>query len=163
MQHTPAHAPATLLRCFSASHLSVKQPAPSPPYRVACRRRYFTNAHDYHGFAGKALGLRASWESPGIVAFWMKQCATGRWSRIGKFDPRVTQRRVASRLASHRITWSRAKLWFNDYTLRISQRDLAVCHRDLSVCVRDYEWTVGNNRSRSTQSDRFANSWFRIS
>lgn len=55
--------------------------------RRACRRGPFTNAHDYRGFAGKALGLRASWESPGIVAFRMKQCATGRWSRIGKFDP----------------------------------------------------------------------------
>jgi len=52
-------APATAHRdtlAVSASRL------PSPvavPHR-ACRRGPFTNAHDYRGFAGKALGLRAS-------------------------------------------------------------------------------------------------------
>lgn len=73
-------------RCFCIPSPAARRRRRRHIPRRACRGP-FTNAHDYRGFAGKALGLRASWESPGIVAFQMKQCATGRWSRIGKFDP----------------------------------------------------------------------------
>lgn len=49
----------------SDSLLTVSHPVPvtvAAIPRHACRRGPFTNAHDYRGFVGKALGLRASWE-----------------------------------------------------------------------------------------------------
>lgn len=102
--------PHTTVRRLSLSSLFLRlvprHPVTAIP-RHACRRGPFTNAHDYRGFAGKALGLRASWESPGTVAFRMKQCATGRWSRIGKFDPPVA-RHAPTRRAENRAEPNRA-------------------------------------------------------
>lgn len=133
---TPSHVDPDSL-------LTVSHPVPVAAIpRRACRRGPFTNAHDYRGFVGKAPGLRASWESPGIVAFRMKQCATGRWSRMGKFDP---ARALRARTEPNRAAGNFA------FGLTIMRH---VPRRFINApagTTRNYEWTVENNRPRRTK------------
>lgn len=79
-------------------------------------------------------------ESPRIVAFRMKQCATGRWSRMRKFDPARGYAREPSRAARNFA-----------FGLTIMRHVPGKFINAPEGTARNYEWTVENNRPRRTK------------